>query len=601
VYSGPINVNATETIQAIATATNYSQSLVASATYTILPLAAAPIFSLAPGSYTSAQTLSMTDTTPSAVIRYTTDGTPPTIYSTIYSTPISVSSTETIQAIALASGYSNSPVTSASYTVTLPAATPTFSVPPGSYAGPITVTISDATKGATIVYNTDGVTWTIYRGPITVSATETLQAGAFAVGYSDSAVASATYTIMTTPAITWTPPAPITYGTPLSAAQLNATSSVAGTFSYSPAAGTVLGAGSRTLTVTFAPTDTMDYTTASASVPLTVNKAAPTLTWAPPVPISYGTALSATQLNASSTVPGTFSYSPVAGTILAAGSQTLTVTFTPTDTTDYATSTASVPLTVNKSTPLLSWANPPAITYGTALNAAQLDATANVPGKFSYVPAAGTVLGAGLQTLIATFTPSDGADYTTASKSVTLTVNKATPVVSWLTPSPITYGTALSGAQLNATASVPGAFVYSPAAGALPPVGTDTLNVTFTPTDSNDYATATSSVMLTVNPAPGFSLTASPANLSITQGSSTTTNIAVNPVGGFAGTVKLAVTGLPNGVTASFSTNPTAKTSLLTLKAAAKSTTGTVAVIVTGTSGSLVQSVSLSVTILPRK
>jgi hypothetical protein len=257
--------------------------------------------------------------------------------------------------------------------------------------------------------------------------------------------------------------------------------------------------------------------------------------------------------------------------------------------------------TVNKATPTISWTNPPAITYGTALNASQLNATANVPGTLVYSPASGTVPGAGLQTLVATFAPSDAADYTTATKSVTITVNKANPQISWTSPSPIPYGTALSGVQLNATASVPGTFVYSPAAGALPPVGTDTLTVTFTPTDPNDYATVASSVMLTVNPAPGFTLTASPLTLSVTEGSNTTSNITVNPVGGFAGAVKLAVTGLPSGVTASFSTNPTAKTSMLALKAATKSATGTVKVIMTGTSGSLVRSVSLSVTVLPRK
>lgn len=72
-----------------------------------------------------------------------------------------------------------------------------------------------------------------------------------------------------TPTITWPTPAAIVYGTPLSSTQLNATSPTAGTFAYSPAAGTVLPAGAHTLTVTFTPTDTTDYTTATATVPLT--------------------------------------------------------------------------------------------------------------------------------------------------------------------------------------------------------------------------------------------------------------------------------------------------------------------------------------------
>jgi hypothetical protein len=137
----------------------------------------------------------------------------------------------------------------------------------------------------------------------------------------------------TTPTITWTTPAAITYGTALSPTQLDATASVPGTFIYTPAAGAVLTAGSQTLSVAFTPTNTTSYNTASATVILTVNKATPTITWATPAAITYGTALSPTQLDATASVPGTFVYTPAAGTVLAAGLQTLSVTFTPTNTT----------------------------------------------------------------------------------------------------------------------------------------------------------------------------------------------------------------------------------------------------------------------------
>ncbi len=138
-----------------------------------------------------------------------------------------------------------------------------------------------------------------------------------------------------TPSITRASPSAIVYGTALSATQLNASSTVAGTFAYTPAAGTVPKTGAQTLSVTFTPTDTTDYSTATTTVPLTVSQAAPTITWASPSAIVYGTALSATQLNASSTVAGTFAYTPAAGTVPKAGAQTLSVTFTPTDTTDF--------------------------------------------------------------------------------------------------------------------------------------------------------------------------------------------------------------------------------------------------------------------------
>jgi phage-related protein len=301
------------------------------------------------------------------------------------------------------------------------------------------------------------------------------------------------------PTITWNAPEPITYGTPLSATQLDATSTAAGSFTYSPAAGTVLGTGEQNLTVTFTPTDSADFTEATATVTLTVNQATPAITWATPAPITYGTPLSGAQLNAISTEAGTFTYSPAAGTVFGAGDQTLTVTFTPTDATNYTTATATVMLTVNQATPTISWAAPAAITYGTPLSRRQLNALSTVAGTFTYSPAAGTVLGAGQQTLTVTFTPTDTTDYTTATATVTLTVNQATPMILWATPAAITYGTPLSGAQLNARSPVAGSFDYSPAAGSVLDAGIQTLTATFTPTDSTDYSTATATVKLTVN------------------------------------------------------------------------------------------------------
>ena len=84
---------------------------------------------------------------------------------------------------------------------------------------------------------------------------------------------------------------------------------------------------------------------------------------------------------------------------------------------------------MNKATPVITWANPVAITYGTPLGAMQLNATADVPGTFVYTPTAGAILGAGPQTLSVTFTPTDTVNYGVASKNVTLTVNKASLTV----------------------------------------------------------------------------------------------------------------------------------------------------------------------------
>ena len=82
-----------------------------------------------------------------------------------------------------------------------------------------------------------------------------------------------------TPIITWSNPADITYGTPLSSTQLDASASVPGTFVYTPPSGTVLSVGTQTLNTTFIPNDTVNYTTASANVSINVTQATPTITW----------------------------------------------------------------------------------------------------------------------------------------------------------------------------------------------------------------------------------------------------------------------------------------------------------------------------------
>ena len=149
-----------------------------------------------------------------------------------------------------------------------------------------------------------------------------------------------------TPPIAWPQPSGIGYGTPLTTMQLNAGSSVAGTFGYTPPAGSVLNAGTNTLGVTFTPSDTTKYNVATMTVSLAVSKATPTLTWAKPALMTAGTVLSSVQLNASSNVAGTFAYSPELGTVLSAGTTTLATRFTPTDIGNYNMQTANMAVTV---------------------------------------------------------------------------------------------------------------------------------------------------------------------------------------------------------------------------------------------------------------
>jgi hypothetical protein len=413
-----------------------------------------------------------------------------------------------------------------------PTPTPAFSLAAGTYEGTQTLAITDAIGGAAIYYTTNGDTPAItladaYTVPFTVSQTEFVQAIAIAGSQSQSLTRQAQYVIEPQTAITWETPAPITYGTALTSAQLDATTSIPGTFVYSPGEGTVLPAGGSTLSVTFTPTDTSTagFQAATATVTLQVNPATPVITWATPASIAYGTALSGTQLDATATfeggtVTGTFTYLPASGAILTAGAHTLTVTFTPTGpgAANYTTATASVTINVTQGAPTITWAKPAAVTYGTALSATQLDATAafnatTVPGSFVYSPAAGAILPVGTQTLLVTFTPTDATDYSSVTATTTIAVNQAMPIISWPTQAAMVYGTALSPVQLDATASVPGTFVYSPVAGTVLTAGPHTLSVTFTPSDATDYAAAQGSTTVIVGQATPVITWATPASI----------------------------------------------------------------------------------------
>ncbi len=294
--------------------------------------------------------------------------------------------------------------------------------------------------------------------------------------------------------LTWANPTNITYGKALGLAQLDATANVPGTFDYSPPFGTLLNASlGQTLSVVFTPRDPSTYSAATQSVTIDVAQAAPVIVWPKPTNIVYGTALSDTQLSALANVQGTFSYNPPVGTLVDAGNgQALSATFTPADTANYSTVTKLVSIDVSRATPIISWHNPAPIDNGTVLSAAQLNATANVPGTFIYSPPPGTVLSAGSgQTLSATFLPAAVGNYLSATQTVVINVTsggKLLPNISWANPGDISFGTPLLGAQLNAAADVPGTFLYTPPAGTVLNLGNNqVLSVTFIPDDTTKY------------------------------------------------------------------------------------------------------------------
>ena len=385
----------------------------------------------------------------------------------------------------------------------------------------------------------------LVTGPLT-AGTHTLTAIYVGdVNYAPASSQPTTYIVQkSTPAIAWTPnPNTIVYGTALSAAQLNATASVnginvPGTFVYSPASGAILTAGTQTLNVTFTPTDTTDFNTATGTTSIIVTQATPTITWLPnPASIVYGTALSAAQLNATATlngtpVAGTFAYNPAAGAILTAGTQALSLVFSPTDTVDFKVATGTATITVTKATPTLNWPTPAPIIAGTALSATQLNATATgaggtaLPGSFVYSPAAGTVLPSGIQTLNVTFTPTDLTDYivtttTTQLNVVALTLTSLTPSTSLLGDPAKTITITGTGFAANAIASVDGAAVPTTF------VNTTTLTAVV---PASVFTTVHSAQVLVNNPTQGFTsntltlpVTAPPVTVVLTGPSTVTT------------------------------------------------------------------------------
>ena len=490
----------------------------------------------------------------------------------------------------------------------------TYSMSSSLPSGTIALTSGSFTSAA-VALVAGGGTITVPAGALIVGTdtlTVTYTPDSASVSLYNTATGTGTVSVSQgIPTITWAAPAPIHYGTALSATQLNATASIGGAFSYNPAAGTILHAGQHTLSVTFTPTDSVNYRSATGSVVLTVVQvplsvgannvsrvygtanptftgsvngavngdtftetfSAPatnssqvgsyaivpsvsgadltdytitvangtltilpvstTITWRTPAAIAYGSALSVMQLNATSSTAGTFTYTPAAGSVLQAGSNTLSVTFTPTDSTNYQGATGSVLLTVNK-VPLSIGANDASRAYGAANPTFSGSVNGAINGDTfteTFSASATMTSPVGTYAIVPSVTGANLADYTVTATNGTLTISPSANTITWATPASIPYGTALSGAQLNATSPTTGTFSYSPASGTVLQPGQHTLTVTFTPADPTNYQSATSNVLLTVSKAP---LNISANNISRVYGTA-------NPI--FSGILTGAVNG----------------------------------------------------------
>jgi hypothetical protein len=169
-----------------------------------------PTFTPPAGSYTTTQSVALATTATNATIRYTTDGSAPNALSPQYTAPLSVPKSATINAITLLSDGSQSAVANATYLIGTTGGTvaaPVFSLPGGTYATHLRLTMQSATPGATLHFTIDGTaptaTSSIYGGPIELSATTTVKALALKNGMTGSTATSATYTLTGNGASAW--------------------------------------------------------------------------------------------------------------------------------------------------------------------------------------------------------------------------------------------------------------------------------------------------------------------------------------------------------------------------------------------------------------
>lgn len=329
----------------------------------------------------------------------------------------------------------------------------------------------------------------------------------------------------------WSNPADITYGTALGSAQLDATAIVmsgtsvfplSGTFTYTPATGTVLGPGQdQVLDVTFKP---KARTLASASAQVMINvlpgaQATPVLT-VNPINLVYGTALANDQLigtasvtvnNQTVDINGTFMFTSAAGTVLNAGAgQSEAVSFTPVDTADYTNATGTVIVNVgpaNQTIVVTEFAPADAV-YGTSFTVSAL-ASSGLPVAIS---ASGVASGSGMGSATITMTSGTGTGTITFSQAGNSNYNAATVIVETVTaekatqtisvtqaaPSDAVYGTsftvaasASSGLDVSIAASGGASGSGTDSANVSMTSGTDAGSVTFSQAGDDDYNAAT--------------------------------------------------------------------------------------------------------------
>jgi len=294
--------------------------------------------------------------------------------------------------------------------------------------------------------------------------------------------------------------ADINYGQPLSASDLvGGIANVPGNFTFLNSS-LVPPAGTAEQMVVFTPVDSVNFSSATLNVTVTVQKASSVIVTPPAASaITFGQNLTASILTGGgANTPGNFTFSN-STVVPGAGNSSHQVVFVPADSGNFTMASANVSLFVNKATPTVSTLPAAsAIHFGQTLSDVVLSGgVASVPGGFSFVNA--TIFPAvGNGTFAVVFTPSDSGNYSTTGSNITVLVNKAAATI--LTPpsaSPIRFGQALASSILTGVANVPGVFAFADPDLKLSS-GTSVQQVVFNPTDSGNYTATNATVTVVV-------------------------------------------------------------------------------------------------------
>ncbi|WP_282125804.1 alpha-amylase family glycosyl hydrolase [Marinifilum flexuosum] len=302
----------------------------------------------------------------------------------------------------------------------------------------------------------------------------------------------------------WPLASTIAYGQTLSESILTGgTANVDGSFAFANPSSTP-NAGTQSMEVIFTPTDNSNYNTVSGNINITVDKADVTVSaWPTAGAITYGQALSESILmGGTASVDGSFAFANPSATPNA-GTQSVEIIFTPTDASNYNTVSGNINITVDKANVTVSvWPTAGTITYGQALSESILTGgTANVDGSFAFANPSATP-DAGIQSVEVIFTPSDADNYNSVRGNISISVTKeSTVVTNWPTASAISYGQSLSESTLSGgTANVDGSFAFANPS-ATPDAGTQSVEVIFTPSDTDNYNTVSETIGISVSKA----------------------------------------------------------------------------------------------------